>query len=366
MDKIKVSLDQESCWSKPSDAKAAQISKRIGGSIKGLNSPQDLKLFISSVGSGMHTFCPATFKAGIRDKAHFEQQQLFALDFDNKDPKNKISFEQVKARADMYDLPMLFAYDTCSSVNHNRFRAVFLNDNPVTDIRVSELVLKGLTTIFPEVDPCSKSPIQMYFGGENVIYSGMSNSSCPTISVEPVVRYTVNFLENKYGSKHYKPYVKKFYKDAGISLDEKGNPDISVIEDPAECAGASVGDNLQNPIIYTRIGRKSPTFYRINFGENCTRNLSDQKKVNYHRPYDLAVLGEVQKACHLFCEFDSGKRRLSHMELFGIATNMVQMQKGETKFKDILLAQSYYDNQPQKYYKWEQDLRRIRNYKPYS
>jgi len=366
MKKIKVSLDSESCWAKPSNIQAAQISNRIGGSVQELNSPQDMRRLISSVGEHMHTFCPATFKDGIRDKEHFEQQQFFALDFDNKDPKNTISFEQVKARAELYDLPLSFAYDTCSSINHNRFRAVFLNDNPVTDIRVSELVLKGLTTIFPEVDPCSKSPIQMYFGGENVIYSSLSNNSCPTISVESVIRNTVNFLENKYGTKHYKPYVTKFYRDAGISLDEKGNPDISIVEDPAERIGASLGDNLQNPIIYTQIGRKSPKFYRINFGEECTRNLSEQRKVNYHRPYDLSVLGEVQKVCQLFREFTSGERRLHHIELFGIATNMVQMQKGEGKFKEILRTQSYYDNRPQKYAKWKQDLGRIKRYKPYA
>lgn len=371
MEKIKVSLDSESCWAKPSNTEAAQISKRIASSVRELNSPQDLRRFISNVGKGMHTFCPATFLDGIRDKEHFEQQQFFALDFDNKDPKNAISFEQVKARAELYDLPLFFAYDTCSSVNHNRFRAVFLNDNPVTDIRVSDLILKGLTTIFPEVDPCSKSPIQMYYGGENVIYSGMFNNSCPTISVESVIRNTVNYLETKYGPKHYKPYVTKFYRDAGISLDEKGNPDISIVEDSAECTGAFFGDNLQNPIIYTQIGRKSPKIYRINFGGECTRNLGDRKKVNYHRPYDLSVLGEVQKACQLFREFDSGERRLHHMELFGLVTNMVQIQKGESKFNEILRTQSYYDDRPQKYSKWEQDLRRIKDdkrkkYKPYS
>lgn len=285
MKKIKVSLDSESCWAKPSNIQAAQISNRIGGSVQELNSPQDMRRLISSVGEHMHTFCPATFKDGIRDKEHFEQQQFFALDFDNKDPKNTISFEQVKARAELYDLPLSFAYDTCSSINHNRFRAVFLNDNPVTDIRVSELVLKGLTTIFPEVDPCSKSPIQMYFGGENVIYSSLSNNSCPTISVESVIRNTVNFLENKYGTKHYKPYVTKFYRDAGISLDEKGNPDISIVEDPAERIGASLGDNLQNPIIYTQIGRKSPKFLQ----KSCEKVLFLRDKHGGMQRYTTAA-----------------------------------------------------------------------------
>lgn len=372
MDPIKVSLDRESCWSKPTSEHAAVISKRIGKSVKELNSMQDIRSFVSAVGKNMHTFCPVTFKEGIRDKKHFEQQQFFALDFDNTDPKSKITFEQAKSRAEHYDLPVCFAYDTFSSVNHNKFRMVFMNDNPVTDIRVSELILRGLTTIFPEADPCCKNPVQMYYGGENVIYSGVNQKACPTINAESVVRNTINYLENKYTPKHYKPYVTKFYREAGVRLDAKNNPDISIVDNPIECTAERVGashngDFLHNPfIVTTPIGRKSRRYYKINFGSDCTSDLSQKKKTNYHKPYDLSALKDIKNVCQLFREFDTGRRRLSHMELFGIATNMIQMQKGDSKFKEILRVQSYYDNEQQKYVKWEQDLRRIKGYKPYS
>lgn len=168
MNKIRVSLDKESRRAKPTDIEAAQISNKIGGSVRELNSIQDLKMLVSSVGRGMHTFCPPTFKDGIHDRAHFEQQQIFALDFDNKDPKNTVSFEQIKAQA--------------------------------------------------EVDPQSKSLVQMYFGGENVIYTGLTRNSCPMISVESVVRNTVNFLKNKYGAKHYKPYVTRLADYSASSI----------------------------------------------------------------------------------------------------------------------------------------------------
>lgn len=161
MNKIKVSFDNQSFLSKPSEEAVPGISKRIGRSPKQLR-PNDIRAFALDVSLDGHTFCPATFKNGNRNKENYEQQQLFALDFDNKDPNKIISFEEVKARAEHYELPILFAYDTFSSKNHDKFRVVFLNDNPLTDIRAAEMMLKGLTTIFPEADPSCNSAVQMY------------------------------------------------------------------------------------------------------------------------------------------------------------------------------------------------------------
>ena len=85
------------------------------------------------IGADGHTFCPATFKNGIRKKENFEQQQFFALDFDNKDQNKKVTFEEIKNRSDLYEMPVLFAYDTLSSKEHDKFKVVFLNDAAVSN-----------------------------------------------------------------------------------------------------------------------------------------------------------------------------------------------------------------------------------------
>ena len=106
MNKIKVSLDRESFWEKPEKADIPKISSRIAKSVKELKcSLQDIKAFADSVGVGGHTFCPASFKDGCRKQDNFEQQQFFALDFDNKDDGKTVSFEEVRKRADQYELP---------------------------------------------------------------------------------------------------------------------------------------------------------------------------------------------------------------------------------------------------------------------
>ena len=62
----------------------------------------------NAVGECGCTFSPAVFN-GKRNKENFKEQQLIALDFDNG-----AKFSDIKAQADKYGLPILFAYKTFS------------------------------------------------------------------------------------------------------------------------------------------------------------------------------------------------------------------------------------------------------------
>ena len=154
---IKISYDQQSFHAKPSGDEIRWINNRIAGSAKELDR-DGLQSVITRIGSEGCTFSPATFINGKRNKDNFEQQQLFALDFDNKDPKKKLAFEEVRERAVQYELPILFAYDTMSSTDHDRFRVVFLNDVSITDQRAAGAVQLAIGEMFPEAD------IRMYPG----------------------------------------------------------------------------------------------------------------------------------------------------------------------------------------------------------
>ena len=139
MDKIRISCDNQKFRLKPSGDEARYISGRIARKEMELN-PDNVKEVIFNIAQNGCTFCPATFKDGKRNKDNFEQQQLIALDFDNKDPNKKVSFKEIKERAEHYELPVFFAYDTLSSINHDKFRVLFLNDAPINDKRVAEAV----------------------------------------------------------------------------------------------------------------------------------------------------------------------------------------------------------------------------------
>ncbi|MDE6995891.1 MAG: hypothetical protein K2P41_15970, partial [Lachnospiraceae bacterium] len=81
MNFIKVSLDREMFDKKPVTPEIVAINKRIGGFVEKINpTPRDIRTLAEKISIDGQTFCPATFKDGIRNQAHFEQQQFIALD----------------------------------------------------------------------------------------------------------------------------------------------------------------------------------------------------------------------------------------------------------------------------------------------
>ncbi|MDR2953869.1 MAG: hypothetical protein LBV43_02170 [Prevotella sp.] len=119
MNEIKVSFFKGKFESKPSGKEIALLSTIIADKVESINR-DNIEPFTRLVGKYGCTFCPATFKNGNKNRESFDQLQLFALDFDNNDPDNRVSFNEVKDRADKHDLPILFAYDTFNSVGNTR------------------------------------------------------------------------------------------------------------------------------------------------------------------------------------------------------------------------------------------------------
>ena len=349
MNAIKISYDDKGYRSKPSGNEIGRINNRIARSAKKL-SRDELKRVIIKIGREGCTFSTATFKNGRRNKENFEQQQLFALDFDNKDPKKKLTFEDVKERADLYELPMLFAYDTMSSTDHDKFRVVFLNDASVTDRRVAEAMQLAMGEMFPEADSsCYKDVSKLYFGGKELIYY---NDKLPEINIESIFMNYTYCMKVKYKDNHYKEHLKKLSKETGIALNKKGLLDVVVTDhlpetdDPTEDQGASQyytnGKNSPIAIISSQDNPKIKAdgeifpnkYYLINF--SCTRNSSVKtpgEKSKNHKEYRAGVLQDMNN-CKLFHEFVNGSRKLSHDELFGIATNLIQVETGTKYFME--------------------------------
>lgn len=375
MNKIKVSFDNQKFQSKPSGDEVRHINNRIARSVKELESDK-MKELAFSIGQEGCTFSPATFKNGKRSKDNFEQQQLIALDFDNKDPDKKIEFEEIKERADLYELPISFAYDTLSSRNHDKFRVVFLNDVPITDRRSAEAVQMAMGKIFPEADPsCYKDASKLYFGGKGVIYY---DDKVPKINIESVFRNFTYCMKKKYKPNHYKEYIARFSKETGIALTQNGLLDVKVsdylpeTDNPTEDPGAKNydknGKSSPSSIIYSKNniipnGEIFPNrYYIINFG---TASSSVKIADKNHKPYRSAILKDMCGKCRLLDDFMIGNRELSHDELFGIATNLIGIETGTRYFMEARSKHSelYSDEKNEK---WKADLSYMlqNDYKP--
>jgi len=379
MDSIKISLDSVPYASKAEcEANVGSISNRIGRQIKNL-SRKDVLHHLVRIGAGGHSFCPATFKDGKRRTENFEQMQVFVLDFDET-----LGMSAIYDRTEKYNLPMLFAYETLSSVDCNRFRVAFMNDVPVTDIRAAQIIQNKLMTIFPEADPKCKSISQMYFGGKKLLYTNeffpLKDEPILKMNIESLARNMALYLKDKHGPTHYKRKVSDFAKSNGIRLNEKGLLDILVRYYSAEIHGSNHdGNNLPNSsIILSADGRNLPCkSYQINLSDNPTISSATNKGTsNYHLPFRSYDLKRIAPKCQLFQEFESGSRLLHHDELFGIATNIIQVEGGVSYFKQLLRSHSYFDDRTHKYKDWDyylQYIKPVRNqqdksktYSPYS
>ena len=359
MNEIKFCLDRQCFLSKPRDIDAAQISSRIGRLTKKLSLTEIIPL-ARDISLDGYTFCPATFKGGQRGKDNFEQQQLFVLDFDSG-----ISFEEVKKRTDRFEIPVLFSYETFSSRNQDKFRVVFLNDISIPDRNVAEAMLRALGMIFPEADQsCCKDVSRMYYGGKTVVFI---NDKLQTINIEALFRNLTRYLRENNKDNHYKEKVAKFSRDTGIGLNKNGLLDVTVTENPTEQPGVSKtnqnGKNSPTPIIYNISniignGEIFPnSYYNINiipYTDDTSNCSVAGRTVKNHDSYRSSIIVDIGNSCKLFQEFDTGSRKLSHGELYGLSTNLIQVDSGSQKFLYVLSINSHFYGD--RLSKWEYDL----------
>lgn len=373
MKEIRVSFDSQKYQSKPSEASDV-LSKRLARSPK-LLKPDEIREFAFHVGQDGCTFSPATFSGGSKKKENFIQQQLFALDFDNKEPGKKVSLDEIRERAESYDLPILFAYDTFSSTDHDKFRVVFLNDVSINDSRVAEAMQLAMGEMFPEADPsCYKDVSKMYFGGKELVYY---DDRLPTTNIESIIRNYTCYTKTKYKDNHYKEHIRKFSTKTGIALTKNGLLDVTSsdylpeTDNPTEYSGAiqlnKNGKNSPTAIIYDKNniyikedGEIFPNkYYVINFNNIDTRNSSvktpDEKSKN-HKEYRSGVLKKIEEKCRLFHDFATGNKKLSHDELFGIATNLIQVDSGIKYFKKKRLQYQNLYTDDNKNKRWEDQI----------
>ena len=355
MNGIKVSMDTVRFSKKPEKWDVANISNRIGSGSKYIDAA-NIKSFAKDVGGHGMSFAPASFKNNVRKVDTFEQIQLFALDFDNG-----TTLAEVQERARKYDLPMLFAYETLTSTNQNKFRVAFLNNTPIDDVKLAEINQHALMEIFPEADKSCKDVARMYFGGKKLLYF---DDSLPSVDTEMLLRNMTLFMMYRRGPTHYKTHIRKFANKHNIKLNKRGLLDIVPIDkfdgplEESRPGKVGVSNECENGkkspksfIIYTNhynkefgeilpnlANNKNGFYYCLNLsdGHQTTSGARQAGKNSNHKDYRANDLQKIMSSCRLYQEFALGERRLHHGELFGIATNLRHVETGESAFRKIL------------------------------
>lgn len=308
MNEIKVCFDRYRLTSPPRKADINLISDRIGESIRHV-SRENIKTFAHQVGSQGHAFCPATFKNGERLKENFNGMQFFPLEFGQG-----TTFEEVKAQADLYDMPVLFAYDMLSDTEHKKLGVVFLNNKPIPHPKIAEAMLHSFETIFPKADKSKSRDISnMLLGGTKLLYF---DESIPTIGTSELLRTMTLRLRDEYGKTHYHRKVSEFSKKYGFGLNPKKLIDTNSVEEIIDIHNEYLdGNNSPDPFIQKTIhGEKLPNESDHLNHENSSSNSSGIEKSSNHLPFTENDLNKISSNCQLYQEFESGSMILSYFE----------------------------------------------------
>jgi hypothetical protein len=134
--------------------------------------PSDIseEQFVKHVTTGKN-FTPAIFEKQYRKKANFKSASLVGLDFDNGISTNDLIQHT-------YSWLFWFVYATASSKpEYPKSRAIIRLDQPITDVKEYESVVKGLIRLFSINDPDDKAKdaSRMFYGSVTTDFKLIGN-----------------------------------------------------------------------------------------------------------------------------------------------------------------------------------------------
>lgn len=262
----------------------------------------DFDEFCDLVGNQGHAFCVADFNGNKRGRDEFKSQQLFALDFDNKN--RKVTIDEILTRAESYGLSVALAYETLSSENSDKFRVVFMTAFPISDVRAAEIIIGALMYIFPECDGACKDVARIFLGGKRVLFSQNK-----FVSVWKIMMEFPGALKVR-DNKHYKSTLEKFCKVH--RLYRMGGYPYVLEKRSDDC--------------YEFFDSGRMIYFNFDKEEGHTNVKTEVKKI---RNFNFNILENKCKLCE---EFMDDKRVLHHNEIFGLATNFVNIEGGINVF----------------------------------
>ena len=352
---IELCIDDKQYFSKPCDGEAKKINSRIASRAN----YYPLEYLADKVNSG-YSFCPVVFNAARKCQSEFRSQQLFVLDFDYG-----IAIEDALQRAFYYHLNPTIVYETFSSRYGERFRFIFCHCTKVEDVKIARTIQLALAEIFPEADKSSKDIAKLYYGCQQGIYLKGED----TFDLYTLLTGMTKYFNESNGSTHLSRSVNRFAKATGLVLQNNYfKIDITTaILDGALPPGLIDNGNFvgSSIIIYMDNLTKLPLLCTVFFAGSTFQCKEDpvNVKVLRNKAIEKFKFDELNKRCKLFDEFREGKVRLSHMERFGIMTNLINVKGGQKIFLSIITSnQDDYDDKN----KMEIDINYVvrNNYKP--
>lgn len=331
---IKLCLYDKIYDKKPTDKEAGAISKRIHRNCREL----ELEEFANIAGNSLCAFTPAVFN-GERNAENVREIQLLCLDFDN-DGDKKISFDEVRRRSEILDLPIAFAYETFSSSDCSRFRVIYRYFEPIVKKEFYKLLYMILLKFFPEADKHTSDICRMFYGGKRLI-TGVSYDV-----IYPQRLFSSLYQHFDTNPKETIKKIKKFADTADIDI-VKNTFKVNIVERD------EIG-KIKEPILYNNINNEEIfVIYRKNY--RPVQTGADKRRIIKNISF-----GDISNGCKLINDFETGERWLYYDEMWGILTNMVHISGGIKYFSEIMEKLHRDCTHPYKYEKWKSNVKQIK------
>lgn len=306
---VKVHLFNKKYSNKPDRSEMAYISNNITGNIREI----EIEELAQLVGENGHPFTPAIFN-GSRRSENFISQQVYALDFDGG-----LTLQEFWNRAEQYTVLPAFVYETYSSTEINqRFRAVFINDIEIKNMKAASILTGLLLYLFPEADQCCKDSARMYLGGKRLLYFSKNE----VINVKDVAVGMQAYIKSCH-SNNYSRQVKKIGDSLGVCVCD-GLLEIHRKED------LEIEENwIKSSIILEDI-QNSSNCYLIALREMGAMHHGSLRKKTVKKIQGIECK-DLISCCSLFKEFYYGED-IPHNYKFLLATNLVHIKGGRSLF----------------------------------
>lgn len=303
-----------------------------------------------------------TRKQGNLDKANWKSQHLFFLDFDKG-----YTLDELRSDCQRYGFYPALVYTTFShTASAPRFRAVFVNEFPVTDRRLRTLVVELLYRLFPSCDVKVKNENRFFYGGRSeVLYN-------PAAEIHPVSLLGVFYREicgksANGGTGRIKALanatnVETFGRPLSlrVQLTNSGQPDSSggLInhENPVNCVESC--KDINKVYIPAENHAKDRGYWvflsssrRSQAGEIASKSTrgTNGREDEYPVPVEseLPTLTEGDKAllldrCQLMTDFMSGERKVDHPDRLRIIGNLRWRRRGVAWFREGVATRAEY------------------------
>ncbi|KWX74832.1 hypothetical protein [Paenibacillus jilunlii] len=335
---IRLMLDTEKFTAKPTKDQAGKIVNRITQHQASVT----LELLAQAITEG-RTHTPATFQppygtygAARKNNECWSSQQIFELDFDEG-----LSVQQFMLLCNEYSIQPSIVYHTfSSSPEQEKFRVIFTLEQPVTDYRTRGVIQIALMRLFPQCDSvCSDAARHFYGGPDIVVFNNEARLDIQTL----IQGYC--FAEDNNGNATRN--IRSFCQQTGLNM-VNGLPAIAfgptekMTETPPTLLLYNYRAGDKNVILEfsvseaemrssVKTGKRQPK-YNI-------EQIKTKVRTNVRRRFDFDSLYE---RCPLYQELLDGNRRLSHPERFGITTNLVNVEGGESRFAQGLSSREDY------------------------